>query len=107
MDAVVTESATYLGKGGELIMVRTASTMLPLGTNAPPFALTNIDGRTVSLAEMPAAKGIVVVFMCNHCPYVKHVAPELARVSAEYMAKGIDFVGISFQRRGSLSRRFA
>jgi peroxiredoxin len=69
--------------------------MLPLGTKAPPFSLTGIDGKTVSLETFSGKKGLVVVFMCNHCPYVKHIAPELARLSAEYMAKGLGFVGIN------------
>lgn len=76
-------------------MVRTASTMLPLGTPAPHFALPNPNGDVISLDHFREHKGLVVIFMCNHCPYVKHVAPELARVSAEYMARGIGFVGIS------------
>lgn len=76
-------------------MVRTASTMLPLGTTAPHFSLPTPSGEMVSLDQFRGHKGLVVMFICNHCPYVKHVAPELARVSAEYMAKGIGFVGIS------------
>ena len=76
-------------------MVRTASTMLPLGTLAPDFALSNIDGRRVELSDFHDRKALVIVFMCNHCPYVKHVAPELTRLSNEYMAKGIGFVGIN------------
>jgi peroxiredoxin len=69
--------------------------MLPLGTQAPDFQLINIDGKLVSLSDFRGKKALVVIFMCNHCPYVKHVAPELARVSSEYMAKGVGFVGIS------------
>ena len=76
-------------------MVRTASTMLPLGTQAPDFRLRNVDGNLVSLSEFQDKKGLVVIFMCNHCPYVKHVASELSRVSKDYMPKGIGFVGIS------------
>lgn len=76
-------------------MVRTASTMLPLGTKAPAFSLTGVDGKTVSLDCFQGRRALVVVFMCNHCPYVKHIAPELARLSGEYMAKGVGFVGIN------------
>ncbi len=76
-------------------MVRTASTMLPLGTQAPYFTLKNIDGKSVSLSDFRDKKALVIVFMCNHCPYVQHVAPELTRISNEYMPKGVDFVGIS------------
>ncbi len=76
-------------------MVRTASTMLPLGTQAPHFSLPNIDGKTVSLSEFAGKKALVVIFMCNHCPYVKHVAPELTKVANDYLPKGVGFVGIS------------
>ncbi len=76
-------------------MVRTASTMLPLGTQAPDFTLTNTDGQRVSLSDFRDTKALVIIFMCNHCPYVKHVAPELTRVSNEYMPKGVGFLGIS------------
>lgn len=69
--------------------------MLPLGTSAPAFALPDIDGKIVSLKDFGGAKALVVVFMCNHCPYVKHVAPELARLGNEYQAKGVAFVGIN------------
>jgi len=76
-------------------MVRTASTMLPLGTSAPDFRLLNINGEMVSLDSFQGNRGFVVVFMCNHCPYVKHIASELTKVSNDYLAKGIAFVGIS------------
>ena len=76
-------------------MVRTVSTMLPLGTQAPDFTLTNTDGQRVSLSDFRDKKALVIIFMCNHCPYVKHVAPELTRVSNEYMPKGVGFLGIS------------
>ncbi len=76
-------------------MVRTASTMLPLGTQAPDFSLPNVDGRIVSLADFQDASALLVVFLCNHCPYVKHVAPELARLAQEYQARGVAVVGIN------------
>ena len=76
-------------------MVRTASTMLPLGSVAPHFKLLNVDGKWVSLSDFRGKKALVVIFMCNHCPYVKHVAQELTRVSSDYMPKGIGFVGIN------------
>jgi peroxiredoxin len=69
--------------------------MLPLGTKAPAFSLPNVDGREVGLADFADAPALLVVFMCNHCPYVKHVAPELARLTAEYMEKGVAVVGIN------------
>ena len=55
-------------------MVLTPSTMLPLGTKAPDFSLVNVDGRTVSLADFAGEPALLVIFLCNHCPYVKHVA---------------------------------
>ncbi len=76
-------------------MVLTPSTMLPLGTKAPPFSLLNVDGRTVSLSDFSKAPAALIVFMCNHCPYVKHVAPELAKLAREYQAKGVAVVGIN------------
>ncbi len=76
-------------------MVRTASTMLPLGTKAPAFRLPDYDGREYSLQDFEGKRGLLVVFMCNHCPYVKHVASELASIASEYAEKGIAVVGIS------------
>lgn len=76
-------------------MVKTASTMLPLGTPAPDFSLLNVDSKTVSLADFTDAKALVVIFMCNHCPFVKHLAPALAEFGRECQAKGVAVVGIS------------
>jgi peroxiredoxin len=76
-------------------MVRTNSTMLPLGTTAPDFSLPNIDGGTVSLTDFADASALLVIFMCNHCPYVIHVADHLAALAAEYQARGVAVVGIS------------
>jgi peroxiredoxin len=76
-------------------MVLTPSTMLPLGTKAPDFSLPNIDGRTVSLKDFKNAPAVLMIFMCNHCPYVKHVADGLARLAKEYQGKGVAVVGIS------------
>ncbi|MEM7560647.1 MAG: redoxin domain-containing protein, partial [Planctomycetota bacterium] len=73
-------------------MVRTASTMLPLGTAAPDFSLPDFDGKTVSLNDFRGKKGLLVIFMCNHCPYVKHVAPELARLANDYASKDVAVV---------------
>lgn len=64
-------------------MVRTNSTMLPLGTRAPDFTLTDTAGRTVAKADY-AERPLLVMFICNHCPYVKHVADELARLGRDY-----------------------
>jgi peroxiredoxin len=76
-------------------MVKTASTMLPLQTQAPDFSLLNVDGQTVSLSDFKGQPGLLVIFMCNHCPFVKHVAPELARLAMDYMPRGIAVVGIN------------
>jgi peroxiredoxin len=69
--------------------------MLPLGTKAPDFSLVNVDGKTVSLADFNGKPALVVIFMCNHCPFVKHLAPALAQFGHEYMQKGAAIVGIS------------
>ncbi len=76
-------------------MARTESTMLPLGTPAPDFSLINVDGRTVALSNFLDAPALLVIFMCNHCPYVKHVADELARLALEYQQRGVAVVAIS------------
>jgi len=76
-------------------MVLTPSTMLPLGTKAPDFSLPNVDGQTVSLSDFRAAPATLIVFMCNHCPFVKHVAAGLADLAREYQARGVAVVGIS------------
>lgn len=76
-------------------MARTESTMLPLGTAAPDFALINVDGREVKLADFRGAPALLVMFICNHCPFVKHLADALAEFTAEYMARGVAVVAIN------------
>jgi peroxiredoxin len=76
-------------------MVRTVSTMSPLGSPAPDFSLLNVDGRIVSLGDFADAPALLVMFICNHCPYVKHVAPVLAQVCRDYQAQGVAVVAIS------------
>lgn len=76
-------------------MVRTPSTMLPLGTPAPDFRLMNVDGREVCRDDFAGAPALLVMFMCNHCPFVIHVADELARLAHEYMARGVAVVGVN------------
>jgi peroxiredoxin len=76
-------------------MVRTPSTMLPLGTTAPDFDLPNVDGRMVDYAAAAGPKGTVVMFICNHCPFVKHVADQLAALGREYVPAGVGFAAIS------------
>lgn len=77
-------------------MAYTESTMLELGTRAPDFKLLNtVDGKMLSLDDIVSDKGTVVMFICNHCPYVVHVNPELVQIAEEYGKKGVSFVGIS------------
>jgi peroxiredoxin len=75
-------------------VVKTASTMLPLGTTAPDFKLQATDGSTVARSDF-AGKPLLVVFMCNHCPFVIHLRSALAQFAYEYLAKGLAIVGIS------------
>ena len=75
-------------------MVKTASTMLPLGTLAPSFSLPNVDGTTVSNTDSDG-KPLLVIFMCNHCPFVVHLRDALAAFGDEYQAKGLTIIGIS------------
>jgi peroxiredoxin len=77
-------------------MVRTASTMLELGTEAPDFALPDVvSGKTVTLADFAGKKNLLVMFICRHCPYVKHVEQELARLGRDYAAQDVGIVAIS------------
>ena len=75
-------------------MALTPSTMLPLGTPAPDFRLPSTGGKTVSLADFKG-RPLLVVFMCNHCPYVKHIRAGLAQLARDYILRGIGMVGIS------------
>ena len=76
-------------------MVKTSSTMMPLGTSAPAFTLPNVNGGTVSLSDFKDSPALLIIFMCNHCPYVIHIADELARLTNTYLEKGVSVVGIS------------
>ncbi len=77
-------------------MARTPSNMIPLGTKAPDFSLFDtVSGQTLSLQELRGEKGTVILFICNHCPFVIHVNPEIARLGTEYQNKGIGFIAIS------------
>ena len=75
-------------------MVATPSTMLPLGTPAPDFRLPDPAGRLHALVDFADADVLVVMFLSNHCPYVQHIRSALARVVAEYQAKGVGAAGI-------------
>jgi len=76
-------------------MVLTPSTMIPLGTTAPDFRLPDTGGNTVSLSDYDGSKALLVMFICNHCPYVKHVADGLAKLGADYRKKEVGIVAIS------------
>lgn len=76
-------------------MVKTASTMKKLGTPAPDFKLMNVDGRFVSRDDFRDQPALLVVFMCNHCPFVKHIADGLAQFARNYLPRGAAIVGIN------------
>lgn len=78
-------------------MARTPSVMKTLGTSAPDFMLPDtVSGRLLSLQELRGATATVIFFICNHCPFVKHVDPELVRLANDYTSRGISFIAISF-----------
>jgi len=77
-------------------MARTPSVMIPLGTKAPDFTLTDtVSGKDLSLNELKSDKATVIMFICNHCPFVKHVQEELVRLANDYKPKGVSFIAIS------------
>ncbi|WP_367914362.1 thioredoxin family protein [Leadbetterella sp. DM7] len=77
-------------------MALTASNMMNLGTAAPGFCLPDvISGKELSLEELRGTKGTLIMFICNHCPYVIHVMPEIIRLAADYRSQGIGLVAIS------------
>jgi peroxiredoxin len=76
-------------------MALTPSTMLPLGTTAPDFKLPDTNGKTVSPADFKDAPALLVIFMCNHCPYVVHIRAGLAQFARDYAPKHVVIVGIN------------
>ncbi len=76
-------------------MVRTVSTMLEIGTLAPDFFLTDATGKKVGLHDFDDKPALLIVFMCNHCPYVKHIADALSKFAKEYLPKGLAVAGIN------------
>jgi len=76
-------------------MALTPSTMLPLGTAAPDFKLPDTSGRIVSLADFKDQAALLVIFMCNHCPYVVHIRAGLAQFARDYAAKSAGIIGIN------------
>lgn len=70
--------------------------MLPLGTKAPDFSLIDsVSEETLNLAAIKGERGTVIMFICNHCPFVVHVNPEITRIAKDYQSKGIEFIAIS------------
>lgn len=76
-------------------MAATPSTMLPLGTRAPIFRLPDTQGQQISLDSFAAAPALLVMFICNHCPFVKHLRSALAQLGRDYQPKGVAIVAIS------------
>jgi len=76
-------------------MALTPSTMLPLGTTAPDFKLPDPDGKIVSLPDFKNKSALLVLFICNHCPYVKHIRAGLAKVARDYLPKQVAIIGIN------------
>ncbi len=77
-------------------MVAVHTLAIPLGFKAPDFALPEpLTGKTRTLDELKGEKGTVVVFMCNHCPYVKHIIDKLVEVAREYIPRGIAFIAVN------------
>jgi thiol-disulfide isomerase/thioredoxin len=77
-------------------MARTLSNMMPLGTVAPDFKLLDtLSGRDLSLDELKSDRATVILFICNHCPFVKHVDAGIVKLAQDYQDKGISFVAIS------------
>lgn len=77
-------------------MAETPSTMLPLGTKMPAFSLTDaVSGKTVTDRAAAGKRATLVMFICNHCPFVKHVMDELGRLGADYIPKGVGVVAVN------------
>lgn len=76
-------------------MPLTPSTMLPLGTEAPSFSIPATNGQVVSSGDFRERKGLLVMFICNHCPFVKHIRSDLAEFARDYEDTGLALVGIS------------
>ncbi len=77
-------------------MAETPSTMLPLGTVAPAFSLPDtVSDQMMSLQDLKSEVGTVIMFICNHCPFVKHVNQELVALAQDYQPQGVSIVAIS------------
>lgn len=82
-------------------MVETNSQMLALGTEAPPFDLPDADGKQFSLSDARGSAAYLVMFICNHCPFVKHVRGELARLGRDYLPKNVAIFAINSNDAGT------
>jgi thiol-disulfide isomerase/thioredoxin len=77
-------------------MAATPSVMIPLGSKAPDFKLPDtVSGKTLSLESLKGTQATMIMFICNHCPYVKLLNPEIVRVANDYAGKGVNFIAIS------------
>jgi peroxiredoxin len=85
-------------------MAKTESTMLALGTRAPGFSLPEPRGSTVSFQQCRGERATVVMFICNHCPYVVHIRDVIAQLARDYQAKGRWVCWNQLQRCRALSR---
>ncbi|HLP20115.1 MAG TPA: redoxin domain-containing protein, partial [Chitinophagales bacterium] len=78
------------------VMALTPSNMLPLGTLAPDFSLKDtVSGQILRLEQVKGQRATVIMFICNHCPFVKHINPELAKLATDYISQGVNLVAIS------------
>ena len=94
-DSSVNAQTQMTEMGKEFVMAVTASKMLALGISAPDFSLPNTKDKIVSLCDFAEAPALLVVFMCNHCPFVKLILSVLVELIKEYQAKGVAVVGIN------------
>ncbi len=77
-------------------MAQTPTTLIPLGFSAPEFSLTDtVSGKVKSLNELKSDKATVIMFICNHCPFVVHIKDELVRLANDYISEGVSFIAIS------------
>jgi peroxiredoxin len=85
----------------EAAMARTPSTMVDLGTTAPDFNLPDTGGQIVRRDDLRDATALLVMFICNHCPFVQHIRQELSRFAHDYLGKGLAMVAINSNDVGS------
>ncbi len=77
-------------------MVQTPSNMMPLGTQAPEFTLPDtVSGKDLSLQDLKGSSATLIMFICNHCPFVMHIQNELVKLGQDYLSKGVGIVAIS------------